>query len=76
MNILAVGDVVGSVGIVELQKRLQKVKKEYNIDFCIVNGENAAERNGANRKKFQRYFKCRSRLCHNGKSYMGEKGNI
>ena len=51
MNILAVGDIVGSTGISELQKKLQKIKKEYNIDFCIVNGENAAERNWSNRKK-------------------------
>ena len=43
MNILAVGDIVGSSGVKELQKRLPKVKTEYNVDFVIVNGENAAE---------------------------------
>ena len=47
MNILAVGDIVGSSGVKELQKRLQKVKTEYNVDFVIVNGENAAEGMGA-----------------------------
>lgn len=52
MNILAVGDVVGQVGVKELQKRMPKIKEEYNIDFSIVNGENAAERNGAYRKTF------------------------
>ena len=28
MNILAVGDIVGSIGVTELQKRLKKIKKE------------------------------------------------
>ena len=50
MNILAVGDIVGSSGVKELQKRLQKVKTEYNVDFVIVNGENAAEGMGLTEK--------------------------
>ena len=37
MNILAVGDLVGNVGIQELKKRLPKIKKDYKIDFTIVN---------------------------------------
>ena len=50
MNILAVGDIVGSSGVKELQKRLPKVKTEYNVDFVIVNGENAAEGMGLTEK--------------------------
>ena len=53
MNILAVGDIVGSIGLKELQKRLQKVKSEYNVDFAIVNGENAAEGMGITLKNFK-----------------------
>ena len=53
MNILAVGDIVGSSGVKELQKRLQKVKTEYNVDFVIVNGENAAEGMGLTEKNFK-----------------------
>ncbi len=53
MNILAVGDIVGSIGVTELQKRLKKIKKEYNIDFCIVNGENAADGMGITEKNFK-----------------------
>lgn len=53
MNILAVGDIVGSLGIQELQKRLQKVKQEYQVDFTIVNGENAAEGMGITEKNFK-----------------------
>lgn len=53
MNILAVGDIVGQVGVKELQKRLQKIKEKYNIDFCIVNGENAADGMGLTEKLYQ-----------------------
>ena len=53
MNILAVGDIVGSIGVKELQKELPKTKKEYNIDFVIVNGENAAEGMGLTEKNFK-----------------------
>lgn len=53
MNILAVGDIVGELGVKELQKRLQKVKLEYNVDFTIVNGENAAEGMGITEKNFK-----------------------
>ena len=52
MNILAVGDVVGNIGIQELKKRLKKIKEEYEIDFTIVNGENAAEGMGITEKNF------------------------
>ncbi len=53
MNILAVGDIVGTIGVKELQKRLQKIKNEYNVDFAIVNGENAAEGMGITLKNFK-----------------------
>ncbi len=53
MNILAVGDIVGTIGVKELQKRLQKIKSEYNVDFAIVNGENAAEGMGITLKNFK-----------------------
>ena len=53
MNILAVGDLVGEIGVKELQKRLQKVKQKYNVDFTIVNGENAAEGMGITEKNFK-----------------------
>ena len=52
MNILAVGDIVGTIGVKELQKKLQKVKQKYNVDFTIVNGENAAEGMGITEKNF------------------------
>ena len=46
MNILAVGDIVGKIGVEKLKQELPKMIKEENLDFIIVNGENAAERYG------------------------------
>ncbi len=41
VNILAVGDVCGKAGMEMLRSRLPSIKKMKNIDFTIVNGENA-----------------------------------
>jgi metallophosphoesterase (TIGR00282 family) len=46
MNILAIGDVVGSAGCDFLRKHLPSLKKTHKIDLCIVNGENSADGNG------------------------------
>jgi 2',3'-cyclic-nucleotide 2'-phosphodiesterase len=43
MKILILGDLMGNSGKKALQENLQKIIKEENIDFTIVNGENAAE---------------------------------
>lgn len=46
MRILMVGDVVASCGREFVYNNLRKIKKKYNIDYCILNGENAAQTNG------------------------------
>ncbi len=46
MRILFVGDVVAPQGCEHLRRVLPSFKKEQNIDFCIVNGENSAQGNG------------------------------
>lgn len=46
VRVLAVGDVVSAVGCEKLREALPSLKKEKNIDVCIVNGENAAVGNG------------------------------
>ena len=76
MNVLTVGDIVGTVGIKELKKRLPKIKEEYNIDFVIVNGENSAEGMGITESKFKDILSSRSWLCNYGKPYLGKKGNF
>jgi 2',3'-cyclic-nucleotide 2'-phosphodiesterase len=42
MRILILGDVMGSSGRDVLKEKLPRIIKENNIDFAIVNGENAA----------------------------------
>lgn len=46
MNILAIGDVVGSVGCNFLRAKLPQLKKIKAIDLVIANGENSADGNG------------------------------
>lgn len=46
MNILCVGDVVGSAGCRHLERVLPAVRRQYAVDVCIVNGENSADGNG------------------------------
>lgn len=42
LNILAVGDVVSEAGLRCLERRLRQIRREEQIDFAVVNGENAA----------------------------------
>ena len=46
MNVLCIGDVVGSVGCRHLQEVLPRIKRELAVDVCVVNGENSADGNG------------------------------
>ncbi|MBQ4100681.1 MAG: TIGR00282 family metallophosphoesterase [Oscillospiraceae bacterium] len=46
MNILCIGDVVGTGGCNFLRRHLPQIKKEYSVDFVIANGENSADGNG------------------------------
>ena len=42
MKILAVGDLVGESGVKKLKEILPNIRKEKQIDFVVVNAENAA----------------------------------
>ena len=53
MNILTVGDVVGKTGIEELKNKLPKIVSDNNIDFIVVNGENAADGMGLTEKLYK-----------------------
>ncbi len=46
MNILCIGDVVGSIGCEFLRGRLPKLKRAKGVDLVICNGENSADGNG------------------------------
>lgn len=46
MNIIFIGDVVGAAGVSALTEHLREIKREFNAELVIVNGENSAEGNG------------------------------
>ena len=46
MRILCIGDVVGSKGCAFVREKLPTMKKFYNVDAVICNGENSADGNG------------------------------
>lgn len=50
MNILFIGDIVGSVGREIVKQQLPLLKEEHHIDFVVANGENAAHGKGITRK--------------------------
>ena len=46
MNILAIGDVVGTRSIAYLKERLWNVRRKYGVDMVVANGENATDIHG------------------------------
>ena len=52
MNLLFIGDVVGRSGRQVIETRLPGLLETYNIDFVVVNGENAAGGFGITEKIF------------------------
>lgn len=46
VNILCIGDVVGTVGLQFLREKLPALKKVKGVDLVVCNGENSADGNG------------------------------
>ena len=55
MNILFLGDVVGKAVRQIVDEKLSLLKKEYRIDFTIVNGENSAHGKGITNKIYNNF---------------------
>ena len=59
MKILFLGDVVGQAGCNALKQNLPKIIKKENIDFTVVNGENAADDGvGITQNIFDEFLSC------------------
>jgi len=56
INFLFIADIVGDPGLQITEKLLPSLKKKYNIDFCIANGENVTEGKGINESDLSRLF--------------------
>jgi len=55
-NILCLGDIIGITGRFALNRYLDNIKKEHNIDFVIANGENVANGIGITRDTAKELF--------------------
>lgn len=53
MKILFVGDITGNAGMEKATDALGRLRRQHKIDLVVVNGENAAERNGITEKQFR-----------------------
>lgn len=53
MKILFVGDITGTAGLEKARQELGRLRRQHQADLVIVNGENAAERNGITEQQFR-----------------------
>jgi len=74
MRILFVGDVFGSPGRRAVESRLPGLREELRADFCIVNGENAAEGRGITAKIAERLLASGADVVTLGNWAWGQKG--
>ena len=73
MNILAIGDIVGEIGVKKIVKELPKLKEKYDIDFCIINGENSAGGMGITKKIFNSLINAGADVITMGNHTWGKK---
>ena len=59
MRLLFLGDVVGNAGCLKITNNLLNQINKYQIDFVVVNGENADESGvGLTQKVCENFFNC------------------
>lgn len=73
MKVLAIGDIVGDIGLKKLQEMLPKIIKEENIDFTIVNAENTSSGMGLTLKDFNSLSKLKIDVITMGNHTWGKK---
>ncbi len=82
MNVIFVGDVVGSGGRAAVKALLGDVKREFNAHFAIVNGENSAAGAGLTAKCVEELASAGANVITGGdhtwdqKSFEGEAGHL
>jgi metallophosphoesterase (TIGR00282 family) len=58
LRLLFIADVVGTPGRKAVEERLQSLREELGVDFCIANGENVADGVGITPKLADRLLAC------------------
>ena len=66
LRFLTIGDVVGKNGLEFIKKNLWNIRKEYNIDIVITNGENSAPGNGITKASAEILFMSGSDIITSG----------
>lgn len=73
MKVLAVGDIVGDVGVRKVKECLKNIIEKNKIDFVIINGENAADGMGITEKIFNDLLKSGANVITMGNHTWGKK---
>ncbi len=74
MNILLLGDIIGPSGRKAVNEKLPNLKKKKNIDFVIVNGENAGDLGvGITKKIFNEFLAAGADVITTGNHVWDEK---
>lgn len=73
MNILAIGDIVGEIGVKKIVKDLPKIKQENNIDFTVINAENSAGGMGITKRIFDSLLNAGADVITMGNHTWGKK---
>lgn len=73
MKVLAIGDLVGNAGIKKMKKEIENIKEQEDIDFVIVNGENAAEGMGMTEQNLNDILSCKVDVITMGNHTWGKK---
>ncbi len=74
MKIVAIGDVYGRPGRKILSERMDAIRKRFEPDIVIVNGENSAGGRGINRKAFEEILKAGVDVVTMGNHTFDDKG--
>jgi len=74
VRILFVGDVFGAPGRRAIETRLAGLREELGVDFCIVNGENAADGRGITAKIAERILAAGADVVTLGNWTWGQRG--
>jgi len=73
MKILAVGDIVGENGVKKAKSIIPELKKNEDIDFIIINGENTAGGMGISKKIFDELLQIGADVITMGNHTWGKK---
>ena len=74
MNILVLGDVFGPSGRLSIKNNLEKIINKFQIDFTVINGENAADDGlGLTRSASEEFFSCGADVITSGNHIWDKK---